>query len=776
MNTTAATLEIWASHDAIKNWSRVFDYGSSSSDYFMLAWTYQTQLTRDAVGGKVGDSGGNVEDTMAPYELGVKYHIAVTFERQPDGSTFIRWTRRDAATGLLQKQGAMILAGGIHSYATPSLYLGYSQFGGDSDANASYDEVRVWNGVLSDAVLASHAKAGPDEESPSATVASSVARYVATAVWQGGTAAPTAAALETASNWSATYSDGTTGNAVPGEKTTVVIPSGATAFSIPSGYTPNWKALQLGTPGSKAQWGVISGASINANTFKDTALTSYTLKGDGDPAYLGHTIIHNPTKQWPSELKSSLIRYDGWIDVSAEQAGTWFLRQDIDDYLALVIDGKYVLVDRGCTATKAAVEMTPGWHRFTYIVGDGSGDYWGRAFPSDHSVATPLVVSVNGGPEYAFGDRHFTLGSSAAADVRLSADCDWRALGRIVVDCASIDLGGHELKIDAATASCLGATVKNGTLVVYGDGIDGSNLKLDETVVEERGCAEPVATVAVGYRNTFVDFASGIENGTIRYTTDGSDPTEESAIYTPGTAIRVTDPSRPTTVKARVFVDGCRPGDVFSQDCYVKRFFGPTDGDNPAKYENIAKNRALHWVDESEETYCATGTWNPATLAYSDGGMALSGFGKYVADAASKGQKTTVEFEMSFATVYDGDGEDSLADAKGAVRMGGNGSFQVYTLVNGEKTWLDVAAAGVKPVDGATYAMRLVFDQVSRTYTAAVVVEGEAIPLSAEGVAEFGYANPSAGPLQAFGFDGDAVLRSIKGWYPATGGMFLSFR
>ena len=54
-------------------------------------------------------------------------------------------------------------------------------------------------------------------------------------------------------------------------------PSGATAFSIPSGYTPNWKALQLGTPGSKAQWGVISGASINANTFRDTALTSYTL-------------------------------------------------------------------------------------------------------------------------------------------------------------------------------------------------------------------------------------------------------------------------------------------------------------------------------------------------------------------------------------------------------------------------------------------------------------------------------------------------------------------
>ena len=774
LNTTAATLEIWASQDAAKNWSRVFDYGSSSSDYFMLAWTYESQLVRDAVGGKVGGTGGDVSDTMAPYELGVKYHIAVTFERQPDGSTFIRWMRRDADTGLLQKQGAMILAGGIHSYATPSLYLGYSQFGGDSDANASYDEVRVWDGVLSDAVLASHAKAGPDEESPSATVASSVARYVATAVWQGGTAAPTAAALETASNWSVAYSDGTTGNAVPGEKTTVVIPSGATAFSIPSGYTPNWKALQLGTPGSKAQWGVISGASINANTFKDTALTSYTLKGDGDPAYLGHAIIHNPEKKWPAELQASLIRYDGWIDVSAAQAGTWFFRQDIDDYLALVIDGRYVLVDRCCVTSKAAVEMTPGWHRFTYIVGDGSGDYWGRAFPSDHSVTTPLVVSVNGGPEYAFGDRHFTLGSSAVASVTLSADCDWRAFGEIAVDCAAIDLDGHELKIDTATASGLGATVKNGTLVVYGDAVDTSNLKLENVTVES-ACAEPTSTSTAGYRNTLVDFATEIENAVIRYTTDGSDPTEESAVYTPGTAISVTDKTGATTVKARVYADGYYPSDVFTQDYYVKQFFGPTNGANAATYEDNAKNRALHWVDESEATYCATGVWNPATLAYANGGMSLSGFGKYVADAASRGRKTTVEFELSFATVYDdeGAGEGNLANAKGAVRLGTGGCFQIYTLVNGTKTWLDVAAAGVAPVDGATYTVRLVFDSRSSTYTAAVVVEGEAIPLAASGVTAFGYANPSTEPLQAFGFDGDGVLQSIKGWYPAPAGAMI---
>ena len=147
------------------------------------------------------------------------------------------------------------------------------------------------------------------------------------------------------------------------------------------------------------------------------------------------------------------------------------------------------------------------------------------------------------------------------------------------------------------------------------------------------------------------------------------------------------------------------------------------------------KDRALHWVDESEAAYCATGVWDPVTLAYENGGMALSGFGKYIADAASRGRKTTVEFELSFATVYDdeGAGEGNLANAKGAVRLGTNGCFQVYTLVNGAKTWLDVAAAGVTPVDGATYTVRLVFNRWSSTYTAAVVVEGTAIPLAASG-------------------------------------------
>lgn len=160
LDASSATLEIWARHDGAKNWSRVFDYGSDNSHYFILSWTYGTTLSKDRAGAK-NPAEVAVDGTMAPYEFATDYHIAVTFERQGD-DTFVRWQRRDAATGLLQKSGSATIPGGIHGFADPVLYLGHSQYTGDRDAMAAYDEVRVWRGVLADEQLAASAAAGPD--------------------------------------------------------------------------------------------------------------------------------------------------------------------------------------------------------------------------------------------------------------------------------------------------------------------------------------------------------------------------------------------------------------------------------------------------------------------------------------------------------------------------------------------------------------------------------------------------------------------------------------
>ncbi|MBQ2625595.1 MAG: endonuclease/exonuclease/phosphatase family protein [Kiritimatiellae bacterium] len=161
LDTAAATIEIWARHDGVKNWARVFDYGADDKHYFTLAWTGGTDFARDRAGAKnPGETA--TDDTMAPYELGVDYHISVTFRQQGDGSTFIRWQRRDAATGECQKFGTMTMPDGIQKIVDPVLYLGHSQYTADRDALAAYDEVRVWRGVLTDAQLEASAAAGPD--------------------------------------------------------------------------------------------------------------------------------------------------------------------------------------------------------------------------------------------------------------------------------------------------------------------------------------------------------------------------------------------------------------------------------------------------------------------------------------------------------------------------------------------------------------------------------------------------------------------------------------
>ena len=159
-----ATLEIWAGEDAVRNWSRVFDYGIDTAHYVTLAWTAGTDQRLDRFSAFGENSTGNLDGSMAPYTPGTLYHIAVTFEKDAiDGSTLVRIMRRDAKTGELQRMGSLTVANfAVSSIQDAVLYLGHSQYIDDLDANATYDEVRVWRGVLSDAQLAANAIAGPD--------------------------------------------------------------------------------------------------------------------------------------------------------------------------------------------------------------------------------------------------------------------------------------------------------------------------------------------------------------------------------------------------------------------------------------------------------------------------------------------------------------------------------------------------------------------------------------------------------------------------------------
>ena len=172
LDTTTATLEIWARNDGVQTWSRIFDYGADNTHYFTLCWTYGTTLSKDRATCK-NTTEVSVDGTMGPYELGTDYYIAVTFTKSGD-TTVVRWQRRDVKTGSLQKSGTLTMPSGLHNIVNPVLYLGHSQYTSDKDALAAYDEVRVWRGVLTDAQLEASAAAGPDA---AITVAADVPQF-----------------------------------------------------------------------------------------------------------------------------------------------------------------------------------------------------------------------------------------------------------------------------------------------------------------------------------------------------------------------------------------------------------------------------------------------------------------------------------------------------------------------------------------------------------------------------------------------------------------------
>jgi hypothetical protein len=164
------TLEFWAKRVAVTKWGRVFECGTDTSNYLMASWVRGdiSNGGQSKVAVKYGAEEKYDLDKMA-FTDGEMVHFAVRYAANDDGSTTITSVRRSVdGTGTVVKTSNFTPTGldegwSLDKVATGDFFLGHSAiWTSDNDANAIYDEVRVWRGALSDDALTLSAQKGPD--------------------------------------------------------------------------------------------------------------------------------------------------------------------------------------------------------------------------------------------------------------------------------------------------------------------------------------------------------------------------------------------------------------------------------------------------------------------------------------------------------------------------------------------------------------------------------------------------------------------------------------
>ncbi len=152
------TFEVWATHESVQTWSRIFAFGTSTAEHMTMSWCQGTNLNSDHVEYFDPDPLANsrLDNTNAPYALGVPYHIVVVFE--PGLMTW--YTARADSEDLGPAKGSFQI-GDVSGLDDTNCWLGRSHYA-DGTANASYDECRLWVGALSQAEREKLHDLGPD--------------------------------------------------------------------------------------------------------------------------------------------------------------------------------------------------------------------------------------------------------------------------------------------------------------------------------------------------------------------------------------------------------------------------------------------------------------------------------------------------------------------------------------------------------------------------------------------------------------------------------------
>lgn len=198
LGLTDTTIELWATPQSVKAWARVFDFGPDTLNYLMLSWTQGTDINTDRFEWSVDGNRTTGDNNFAPFELGRQYHIGIRIDGGGlnDGRTLVNYYLDGEWVGpyVTSKTLADIVAGGN--------WLGRSKYGGDETANASYNELRIYDGAFNG--FANSFAQGPVGGTAVVTldVTGPSTIEVGTSVQLSGTVMSTVGTVSQAINWS----------------------------------------------------------------------------------------------------------------------------------------------------------------------------------------------------------------------------------------------------------------------------------------------------------------------------------------------------------------------------------------------------------------------------------------------------------------------------------------------------------------------------------------------------------------------------------------------
>lgn len=158
---TNVTVEVWATPRAGQTWSRIFDFGlgngSGANDFYLSFCRGSTSLNQQRMEHDPAPK-WRVETSLTT-TANNQYHYVVTWSATggPNGGGLARWYRDGVLAGSIDT-GTHVVSNVNDSV----LWLGRSQFTGDSSASADYNELRIYSHALSTNEINFSRSNGPD--------------------------------------------------------------------------------------------------------------------------------------------------------------------------------------------------------------------------------------------------------------------------------------------------------------------------------------------------------------------------------------------------------------------------------------------------------------------------------------------------------------------------------------------------------------------------------------------------------------------------------------